>query len=98
MPITQTSSDYNTVTGSSQEIPFTLVPGNQYVLRADVDLYYAVGAASSVTASAADNNHFLKAGFPAFIAAKGTAVRVAVIAKSTTGVCTLSLLEPGDIS
>jgi hypothetical protein len=95
MPMTFVSSEYNTVTGTSQEIALTMVSGNQYVLRSDVDLYFTIGVASSTTASAADNSHFLAAGMPAYVCKRGTAVRVAVIAKSATGVCTLSLVEAG---
>jgi hypothetical protein len=98
MPMTYTTSDYNTVTSTSQELPIAMVAGNQYVLRADVDIYFKVGLTTATTASAADDSHYLAAGMPAYLAAQGLRKYVAVIRKTTDGVCTLSKLEPGSVT
>lgn len=94
MPITFTDSDYNTVTVASQELPIAMVPGFQYVLRSNVALYYKVGPTGTTTAAAADNSHYLAAGMPAYVAARGTSTRVAVIRETADGICTLSRMEP----
>lgn len=98
MAITTITSDYNTVTSSSQKLT-AMTPGFQYILRADVNLYYKVGPNASVTASAADNSHFLPAGCTALVAYRVdggvTNDTVAVIRQAVDGVCTLSKLEPG---
>jgi hypothetical protein len=98
MAITTITSDYNTVTGSSQKLT-AMTPGFQYILRGDTDLYYKVGPNASVTAAAADNSHFLAAGDSALVCYRvdggATNDTVAVIRKTVDGVCTLSKVEPG---
>ncbi len=100
MPFTPTTSKRSTVTAASQEIAFTMQAGVPYRLAAIVaDLYFATGAAASVTATAGDNSHLLAAGDSIELTARGTAVRVAVIrAGAVDGACTLSMLEAGSIS
>ncbi len=98
MTMTFTLSDYNAVTNTSQELPIPMIPGFQYVLRADTDLYFKVGLTTATTASAADNSHFLPAFMPAYLAAQGLSKYVCVIRKSADGICTLSRLEPGSVS
>jgi len=99
MPWTLISSDYSTVTGTSQKFSsLTMVAGNQYRLTSSVDCYFKVGPAATVTASVADGNHFLAAGASVVVALKDTNDTVAIIQASVSGVATLSLIEPGDIS
>lgn len=97
MPITTVSSDYNTVTAASQKLA-VMIGGYQYKLVGSVGLYYAVGPNASVTASAADNNHYLPPGMVAYVAKKDTNDTVAVIRETTDGVCTLSRIEPGSLT
>jgi len=96
MPLTLTTSDYSTVTNTSQKFT-AMVAGNQYVLRSSVNCYFKVGPSASVTASAADGSHFLAAGMPAYVAKKGADDTVAIIRDSSDGAATLSLMEPGSI-
>jgi hypothetical protein len=99
MPMTHTTSDYNTVTGTSQELPLPMIAGFQYKLVSTVDAYVKVGLTTATTAAAADNNHIAYAGVPLYLAARGLEKYVAIIRiGSTDGVCTLSRLEPGSIS
>jgi len=93
MPLTVISSDYSTVTGSSQKLT-TMKAGRQYRLTSSVDCYFKVGPAASVTASAADGNHYLAAGASVEVALKDSNDTVAIIQVSVSGVCTLSLIEP----
>ena len=92
-PISTTTSDYNTVTSSSQKL-VAMIPGAQYILRSDIALWYVVGPATSVVASAADGCHYLPAGATALLAVDGADDTVAVLrVGSSDGVCTLSRLR-----
>lgn len=98
MPITLSTSDYNTVTGTSQELPIAMQPGVQYVFRSDTACYIKIGATTATTASAADNSHFCPADVPIYVAAISTTEKyLAVIRKTADGICTLSRMDPGSI-
>lgn len=97
MPITTITSDYSTVTNTSQKLT-AMKAGNQYRLSGTVGLYYKIGPNASVEASAADNSHYLAAGMVAFVALKDTNDTVAVIRETIDGACTLSLIEAGSSS
>jgi hypothetical protein len=100
MSMTFGTSDQNTVTSTSQEIPTAMTPGVQYLLRSSVDAYFAIGLTTATTASAANNSHYIAAGMPAYVSAISTLAKYVAIIRvgSTDGVCTLSRLEAGSIS
>lgn len=88
---TAATSDYQAVTASSVELAgTTMVVTGLYVFTADVDCYVKQGAAP--TAAAADGSMFVPAGMPLLIDGLQGA-KLAVIAKSTTGVCTLQTMS-----
>lgn len=87
---TEAAAAYKAVTGTSGEINGTgLAVTELAVFTCDVDCYIAQGAAP--TAAPADGSMFVPAGMPILIDGLQGA-KVAVVAKSTTGVCTLAKL------
>lgn len=90
LPLTQTTSAVLAVTASSQQFVTTMISGVQYILRAEVDLWWRADSANPTAAIDTTNNHFLKAGQTAFVA--GSGFKCAVIAQSALGDATLSVL------
>lgn len=90
IPITQTTSAVLAVTASSQQFATTMIQGVQYMLRAEIDLWWRADSSNPTAAIDTANNHFLKAGQTAFIA--GAGFKVAVIAQTALGDATLSVL------
>lgn len=82
-----TVSDHSTVTAASAQFA-TMVLGATYRLVSSTDAYIAFGA--NPTASAADNNHLVVAGFPVEIRATGADLKVAIIRVTADGVATLT--------
>lgn len=94
LPYTHKTSDYKAVTGSSTQFDTTMVSGVQYVLRANVDLWWRADSSNPTAAVDTDQNHFLKAGFPAYIAGGGFKVAVIKDTGQSDGDATLSEFGP----
>jgi hypothetical protein len=95
MAVSTTESDSKPITGTSVTFDYTLVPGAQYRLSGDTNLWYRISSGATAAVVGADENHYLAAGAVAAISAKGSANRVTAIKNTgaSDGNASLSLVQ-----
>jgi hypothetical protein len=90
--LVQNNVETRTVTAASAQFAAVLVQGRQYVLRADTDLWYAVGN-NPTAVKQASSNSFLARGQTALLSTNVATTKVAVIRDASDGYACLDALD-----
>lgn len=82
IPLSTPTSEVIDVTGASAPFATVMVSGQQYLLSADVSIWYRISETPDDAEEGVDDSHFLQVGRVALVAASGAANLVTVIKKT----------------